>query len=142
VDLSGLPFTPVFDATSLSKGQHVDVVSGSSMMSGSGGMGGGMTGSLGTLTATQVSLEQQALHGTVSNLTVNGSQATFTLTLPADSAFATLTGTTTILVYQQAGTQVSGSATTLANGADVQARGLLFNDGGLYKLVTSWIVIR
>ena len=143
VDLSGLPFTPLFDATSLSKGQHVDVVSGTGMMSGSGGgMGGGMTGTLGTLTATQISLEQQALHGTVSNYTVNGSQATFTLTLPADSAFATLAGTTSILVYQQGATQVSGTATTLANGADVQARGLLFNDGGLYKLVTSWIVIR
>ena len=141
VDLTNLPFTPPFDASSVTKGQRVDVVSGSGMMSGSGGMGGGMTGTLGTLTATQVRLEQQALHGTVSNYTANGSQATFTLTLPADSAFATLTGTTTILVYQQAGTQVSGTATALANGQDVQARGLLFNDGGLYKLVTSWIVI-
>lgn len=141
VDLSNLPFTPAFDAASLAKGQRVDVVSTSGMMSGSGGMGGGMTGSLGTLTATQVRLEPQAIHGTVSNYAASGTQASFTLTLPSDSAFATLTGATTVLVYQQGATQVSGTATTVANGADVQARGLLFYDGGLYKLVTTWIVI-
>lgn len=141
VDLTNLPFTPTFDATTLAQGQHVDVVSTSGMMSGSGGMGGGMTGSLGTVTATQVQLEPQALHGTVSNYAANGNQATFTLTLPTDSALATVTGATSILVYQQGATQVSGTATTVANGSDVQARGLLFYDGGLYKLVASRIVI-
>lgn len=154
VDLAGLPFAPAFSASNLVKGQRVDVVSTSGMMSGgasgsgvgmgSGGMGSGsgMMGSLGTVAATQVRLEQQALHGTVSNYTANGKQASFTLTLPSDSAFATLTGATTVLVYQQAGTQVSGIATTVANGNDVQARGLLFHDGGIYKLVTTWIVAR
>jgi hypothetical protein len=143
VDLTNLPFTPTFDATTLAKGQHVDVASTSGMMSGSGGMGGmgGGMGSLGTVTATQVQLEPQALHGTVSNDTANGTQATFTLTLPSDSAFSTLTGATSILVYQQAATQVSGTAATVANGSDVQVRGLLFQDGGLYKLVASRIVI-
>ena len=140
VDLTGLPFTPAFDASSLITGQRVDLVSTSGMMSGSGGMGGGMTSTLGTLTASQVRLEQQAFHGTVSAYTTTGSQATFTLTLPSDSAFATLTKTTTLLVYQQGTTQVSG-ANPIANGADVQVRGLLFNDGGLYKLVTSWVVV-
>jgi len=140
VDLSSLPFTPAFDASSLAKGQRVDVVSTSGMMSGSGGMMGSL-GSLGTVTATRVRLEQQALHGTVSNYAANGKQASFTLTLPSDSAFAALTGTTTVLVYQQAATQVTGTATAVANGNDVQARGLLFYDGGLYKLVTTWMVV-
>lgn len=140
VTLAGLPFAPAFDATTLVKGQRVDVVSTSGMMTGSGGMGGGMPGTLGTLTASQVRLEPQALHGTVSAYTVGGSLTTFTLTLPSDSAFATLTGATTVQVYQQAGTQVMGT-TPVANGADVQARGLLFYDAGTYKLVTGWLAV-
>ena len=99
-----------------------------------------MPGTLGTLTASQVRLEPQALHGTVSAYTVGGSLTTFTLTLPSDSAFATLTGATTVQVYQQAGTQVMGT-TPVANGADVQARGLLFYDAGTYKLVTGWLAV-
>ncbi len=77
----------------------------------------------------------------MSNLTTSGNQASFTLTLPSDSAFAALTGTTTVLVYQQGATQISGTAAKVSNGNDVQARGLLFYDGGLYKLVTTWIVV-
>jgi hypothetical protein len=138
VNLSGLPFAPSFDPKSLVKGQRVNVVSATGMMSGSGGMGGGMTGTLGTLTASQVQLEPQALHGTVSAYTAGGSLTTFTLNLPSDSAFTTLTGVTTVQVYQQAGTQAMGT-TAVANGADVQARGLLFYDAGTYKLVVGWL---
>ena len=133
VDLTGLPFSPVFDAASLSKGQRVEVVSGSGMM------GGGMMGGQGTLTASQVRLQQQGFHGTVSGYTLTGSQASFLLTLPADSAFTTLTGATTIQVYQQAGTQLHG-LTAIANTNEVVARGLLFKDGSTYRLVASWIV--
>ncbi|GLH74964.1 hypothetical protein GETHLI_34660 [Geothrix limicola] len=137
-DLANLPFTPAFGPVSLALGQRVEVTSPGALMGG-GMMGGGMTGSgLGTLTASQVRLEPQGLHGTVSNYTTAGSQASFTLTLPADSAFATLTGASTITVYQQAGTQFQG-LTAPANGAAIQARGLLFHDAGTYKLVASWI---
>ena len=138
VDLSSIPFSATFDASTLVKGQRVDVVSATGMMSGSGGMGGGMAGSLGTLTATQVRLEPQALHGMASATTAGGSLSTFTLTLPADSAFATLTGATTVQVYQPASAHVMGQ-TAVANGADVQARGLLFYDAGTYKLVVGWL---
>ena len=134
VDLTGLAFTPAFGPTSLTKGQRVDVVSGSGMM------GGGMMGGSGSLSASQVRLEQQGLHGTVSNYTANGSKATFTLTLPTDSAFTTLTGTTTVQVYQQTGTQLRG-LTAIANTNDVVVRGLLFNDAGTYRLVASCIVL-
>lgn len=137
VDLANLPFTPIFDDSSITKGQKIDVVSGGSMMSGGGMMGGGT--SFGTINASQVRLEQQGFHGTVSNYTANGSQATFTLTLPSDSAFATLTGVSTISVYQQNGTQLH-NLSTIANGTQVQVRGLLFYDSGTYKLVTTWII--
>lgn len=139
VDLSGLPFAPDFSGASLAKGQRVAVLSAGGMMTG-GGMGGGMmgSGSLGTVTASQVRLEPQALHGTVSGYAASGSQATFTLTLAADSAFAILTSATTIQVYQQAGTRMMGLQTP-ANGQDLAVRGLLFNDAGTYRLVAAWV---
>ncbi|WP_316411785.1 DUF5666 domain-containing protein [Mesoterricola silvestris] len=132
VDLANLPFTPAFGAASLAKGQRVEVVSTAGMM------GGGMMGGSGSLTASQVRLEQQGLHGLVSAYAASGSQGAFTLTLSSDSAFTTLTGANTVQVYQQAGTQLRG-LTTLANGDNVQVRGLLFDDAGTYKLVSTWI---
>ncbi len=139
VDLANLPFTPTFDSSTVTKGQKVDVLSGGTMTL--GGMGGGMMGGtvFGTLTASQVRLEQQGLHGTVSNYSASGSQATFTLTLAPDSAFATLTGTSTITVYKQNGTQMH-NLSAIANGNQVGVRGLLFYNGGSYKLVSTWIV--
>jgi hypothetical protein len=137
VDLANLPFTPVFDSSGIAKGQKIDVLSGGGMMMGGGMMGGG--GSFGTINASQVELEQQGLFGTVSNFTASGSQATFTLTLPSDSAFTTLTGVSTVTVYKQNGTQMH-NLSTIANGNLVQVRGLLFYDAGTYKLVSAWIV--
>ena len=136
VDMSNLPFAPTFDSTMISKGQFVDADSNSGMMS--GGMGGGMMGG-GTLTATDLRLEEQGFSGTVSGYVANGSQATFTLTLPSGSAFTTLTGTNSITVFQQAGTQLM-SLTSVGNGNSVHVRGLLFLDAGAYKLVANRIM--
>lgn len=135
IDLSNLPFTPTFDNSSIAKGQKIDVVSGGGMMMGGGMMGG----SFGTINASQVELEQQGLSGTISNYTANGSQASFTFTLPSDSAFTTLTGVSTITVYKQNGTQIH-NLSAIANGNQVQVRGLLFYDSGAYKFVSTWIV--
>jgi hypothetical protein len=139
VDLTNLPFTPMFNASTIAKGQKVDVVSGSSMMS--GGMGGGMMGgsTSNTIDASQVRLEQQGLRGTVSNYSASGPQATFTLTMPSDSAFATLAGTNTVTVYKQNGTQMLGTS-TITNGSSMEVRGLLFNNSGAYNMVSTWIV--
>jgi hypothetical protein len=131
VDLTNLPFTPGFDGSTIAKGQRIEAVSGGSMM------GGGMMGG-GTINASQIRLEQQGLRGTVSNYTANGSQANFTLNLAPDSAFATLTGSTAVTVYKQNGTQL-WNLSSIANGNQVQVRGLLFNDAGSYKMVASWI---
>jgi hypothetical protein len=139
VDLTNLPFTPMFNASTIAKGQKMDVVSGSSMIS--GGMGGGMMGgsSSNTVDASQVRLEQQGLRGTVSNSSASGSQTKFTLTMPADSAFATLAGTNTVTVYKQNGTQMLGTS-TITNGSTMEVRGLLFNNSGTYNMVSTWIV--
>ena len=134
VDLSGLPFTPQFDPAHLSKGQAIRAWSNARFEHDGHGMGGMFSG--GTVTASSIYLKHQGLRGTMSGYATNGSQASFTLTMPADSAFAALTGTTTVTVYQQGGTQLRG-LTSLANGHTVLARGLLFLDSGVYRLVAS-----
>lgn len=136
VDLTNLPFTPRFDRASLTKGQRIEAFSSGQMMQG-GGMGGMMGGT--TLTATSIQLGEQALRGTVGNYSRRGQQASFTLTLPADSAFATLTGSAAVTVYQQPATQLR-ALSTIANGNSVIVRGLLFFDGGSFKFVADRIV--
>lgn len=136
VDLGNLPFAPRFDRATLTRGQRVEALSNSSMMQG-GGMGGMMGG--GTLTATLLRLEQQGLRGTVSGYSASGSQATFTLALPADSAFTRLTGASAVTVHRQGSTQLRG-LTAVGDGATVVVRGLLFFDGGAFRLVASRLV--
>ncbi len=132
VDLTNLPFTPRFDRTSVSAGQRIEALSTSQWTHG-GGMHG-MTGG-GTLTAASLRLAQQGLRGTVSAYTPAGAEATFILTMPADAAFAKLTGKTSVTVYQRAGTLLTPA--NVSNGSLVQVRGLLFNDAGTLRLVAS-----
>jgi hypothetical protein len=136
VDMTNLPFTPVFDGSTVFKGQRVEAVSSSGMMQG-GGMGG-MTGG-GTINASEIDLEQQGLSGTVSGYTGSGTPTPFTLTVAADSVFARQTGTTAVTVFQQPGTELRGM-TTVTNSSTVHVRGLLFLDAGAYKLVASRIM--
>ena len=56
MDMSNLPFTPVFDSSTVLNGQRVETVSSTGMMQG-GGMDGMMGG--GTITASEIDLEQQ-----------------------------------------------------------------------------------
>lgn len=132
VDLANLPFSPLFDRASVSAGQRLEALSTSQWTHG-GGMHG-MTGG-GTLTATSVRLAQQGLRGTVSGYTPAGAEATFVLTMPADSAFAKLTGKTSVTVYQRPATLLTPA--NVSNGSVVQVRGLLFNDAGTLRLVAS-----
>lgn len=137
MDMSGLPFTPVFDASHIYAGQSVMPISSGGMMSGSGGMMGGSS-MAGTITASNLELEPQGLSGTVATAITSGSSANFTLTLPSDSAFTTLTGATSVTVYQQSETTISGTS-PIASGATVHAFGLLFFDAGQWKMVASRI---
>jgi hypothetical protein len=114
-----------FDANDIGKAQRVDA----SAMHQTSFQQTGMA-----LTADRVRLLQQSLNGTVSNL--NGS--TFTLTMASDSAFALLSGQTTVTVQVQNGTPED---VTVANGAAVRIRGLLFFNGTskTYTLVASHV---
>ena len=137
MDMSSLPFTPVFDASDIYPGQSVMPISSTSMMS--GGMGGGMMGGsnmAGTITATNVELTPQGISGTVATAITSGAQTSFTMSLPAGCAFTTLTGATTVTIYQQPKTMMANGS-SIASGSTVHAFGLLFFDGGKWKMVAS-----
>jgi hypothetical protein len=119
LDMSGWNL-PQFTAGSVSKAHRVEV--------------DGDPPSNGTVSANTVKLEQQALTGTMSAF----SNSQFTLTVPQDSAFALLTGMTTVSIYIGRSARVD-SGTSLANGAAVRVRGLLLlnSSQGGYVFVAS-----
>ena len=135
VDMSGLPFTPVFDASHIYVGQSVMPISSTGMMSGGSGMMGGSSMG-GTITASEIALEPQGLTGTAATAITSGSTTSFTLTLPSDSAFTTLTGATSVTVIQQSQTTVAGTS-PIASGSSMHAFGLLFFDAGQWKMVAA-----
>ncbi len=135
VDMSGLPFTPVFDASHIYVGQSVMPISSTGMMSGGSGMMGGSSMG-GSITASEVALEPQGLTGTAATAITSGSTTSFTLTLPSDSAFTTLTGATSVTVIQQPQTTVAGTS-PIASGSSMHAFGLLFFDAGQWKMVAA-----
>ncbi len=103
----------VFDASHIGKGQRVEVDSSS-------------TGT--PLVADKIKLREQALIGAVSNLNGN----TFTLTVSSTSAFATLSGATTVSVTMLGN---ADEAAPLMNGATVRVRGLVFVSGTTYSMI-------
>lgn len=73
IDMSNLPFTPMFDANHMYPGECVRCISSSGMGSGGmGGMGGG--GMMGSMNASECDLVQQGFLGTVSNYSSSGAQ--------------------------------------------------------------------
>ena len=137
IDISGLPFIPAFDDNHIYAGQNVMPISSSGMMS--GGMGGGMMGGnplSGTITASDLVLVPQGVTGTAKVPITNGAATNFTLSLPAGSAFTTLTGATSVQVFQQSKTTVTATS-PIAGGAPIHVFGLLFFDGGQWKIVAA-----
>ncbi len=107
---------PAFDASHIAKGQRVEADSASSTAS--------------PMAADKIKLREQALVGTVSAASASG----FTLTLNASSAFATLTGQSTVTVSVVSGTNLK---VTPANGNTVRVRGLVFFNAGAYTMIAS-----
>jgi hypothetical protein len=135
IDLSNLPFTPVFDATSIQAGQRVEADT-------NGGMGPAMGAAAATLTASNVELKRQAVHGTVANYGSSGAgQFSFTLNLPSGSYLTLLSkgAITSVTVIQQPTTELRGLS-AVTNGADVRVRGVLFWNGAGFNMVAGRIV--
>ncbi len=116
VDLGGTNLA--FDAVTVHAGQRVEVESTGSVASGS-------------ITADKVKLQQQALTGTVT-ATASGS---FTMTIPADAAFAILSGGGTPSVNVIVPTRADNRFGTIAVGKTVRVRGLVFNSAGTFTMV-------
>lgn len=119
ITLTSLGFTPTFDSSTLSKGQNVEIEA---------------TMSSGVASAAKIRLSQQALRGNASAISTNSGVTTFTLTLPADSAFAMLTGISTVQVYRTSSTELK-DISSITDGASLRVRGLLFFDGTTYRFV-------
>ena len=115
-DKLNLGSVPAFDATHIAKGQRVEADTSSSTAS--------------PIPADKLKLREQALIGTVSAASASG----FTLTLNSSSAFATLTGQTTVAVSIVSGTELK---VTPANGNTVRVRGLVFVNAGAYTMIAA-----
>jgi hypothetical protein len=134
VDLNNLDFTPTFDALTISPGQNVRAAAD----------GGSAT----TITANQLKLAKQSLDGTAGSVTTSSvsGQYSFSLSLSPNSAFAQLTGHTSVLVTLQPSTQMALSfgyedCVTCIAGGTVRVRGLLFFSGGQYRLVADRLLV-
>ena len=108
--------TPAFDASHIGKGQRVEADTGNSTAT--------------PMVADKLKLREQALVGTVSAATASG----FTLTLNANSAFATLTGQSTVAVSVVSGTNLKVTPT---NTNTVRVRGLIFVNAGSYSMIAA-----
>src|SRR5712671_4630570 len=108
--------TPAFDASHIGKGQRVEADTGSSTAT--------------PMLADKLKLREQALVGTVSAASASG----FTLTLNASSAFATLTGQSTVAVSIVSGTNLK---VTPVNANTVRVRGLIFVNAGSYSMIAA-----
>ncbi len=125
VDLSGLPFSTTFSNTTLAPAQSVEVDVDLPATD--------------NLIADKVKLEEQAIRGQVTNITSqSGGQVIFTLTVPADSVFAQLTGQTTLTVAKQPSTELE-DITSISVNQNLRVRGLLFFNGSTYALVAEEI---
>jgi hypothetical protein len=106
---------PAFDATHIGKGQRIEADSSTTAS---------------PLVATKVKLREQALVGTVSNASSTG----FTLTPSPTSAFATLSGATSVAVTFASG---ANEVTVPANGSTIRVRGLVFVNGTAYSMIAA-----
>lgn len=116
-DMGGSASSLLFDATHISAGQRIEVELNDGVPPPNGS----------TSVPDQIKLEQQALTGIVaagSMVQKGGGAAEFDLNLPGDSYLTLLSGVTLAHVFLQPDTDKK--VTTIAEGATIRVRGLLF----------------
>jgi hypothetical protein len=131
IDNSGigsLPAPPTFpfDASTIHPGQRIEIETSSAV-----------TGN--SLVADKVSLQPQTLSGTISGLS-GSAPATFIVTVAPDSAFAMLSGSTTVIVHWQPKTDLHNLPHPLSNGDAVRIRGLVFFSGTSFNMIARRIM--
>ena len=120
-DKLNLGTPPAFDASHIGKGQRVEADTASLSAS--------------PMLADSIKLREQALIGTVAASPAPTSSG-FTLNLSPTSAFASLTGQTSIVVTIVSGTE---QKVTPAAGGTVRVRGLVFVNSGTYTMISTRI---
>jgi hypothetical protein len=120
----GLPFTPTFDASSIFKGQVVEVATS------------GVTNN--AATALGVRLVPQTIGGTIA--AVPSSACTtwcqYTINLPATNWVAVLTGKTSVTVWTPPMPMMQDiTSSTLTAGNSVRFNGFLFNNNGTLTMI-------
>jgi hypothetical protein len=113
-DSLNLSSTPLFDASNIGKGQRVEADA---------------NGTTAPILAAKLKLREQALFGTVA---AGPTGTGFTLTLSPTSAFASLTGATSVPVTIVNGTNLQVTPTAAAT---VRVRGLVFFNAGTYSVI-------
>ncbi len=117
-DKLSLSSTPAFDASNIGKGQRIEADA---------------DGTTNPIVAAKLKLREQALFGTVAASPAPTSSG-FTLTLSSTSAFATLSGVTSVPVTIVNGTNLQVTPTA---GAAIRVRGLVFFNAGAYTMVAT-----
>lgn len=112
-----VPAGLTFDGTTIHQGQRIEVDSNAAVPAANG-----------AITPDKINLQQQGVSGVVANTAAS----TFDINLAADSALKTISGQTVVHVTKTSSTD---SRVTVANGATVQVRGLLFWNGTSWQLV-------
>jgi len=130
---SNLPFSAMFDSSSMIAGQNVAV--GSQVIVTSGGA---------KTHATTITLMPQTINGTITGVSSSAGFTVYTVSLAAYDLFPILavqTGQTTVLqnpssiqVYVDSSTQMLNS-NAIAAGNVFRFNGLIFNDGGTARMV-------
>lgn len=118
-----LTTVPAFDAAHIGKGQRVEADASSV--------------SSPPIVADRLKLREQAIIGTIA-ATPAPTATGFTVTLAPGSALATLSGQTSIPVSIVNGTKIKSGA-SLAAGATVRVRGLVFVNGSAYSAIAARI---
>lgn len=131
-NLQSLPFTPVFDASSMVAGQNVYL--SSSFISTRGGVNS---------LASTITLVPQTINGTVLSASNSGGFQTYTVGLAPYNLLPTLTAevgqsiilnaANTVVVYVNSSTRMFHSS-PIAVGSLLRFNGLLFNDNGTLRM--------
>jgi Domain of unknown function (DUF5666) len=120
---SGLPFTPMFDSSSLATGQNVATP-----------LAGYPAIAPGYPAVSAMTLEPQTIDATVTSVSTANGVTTYQLTLFPNDMMAILGPTPNVTVYATAATHTITTA-ALTSGSVGRFRGLLFNDGGTMTMV-------
>ncbi len=119
---ANLPFTPVFDANSITHGQFVANSTGHIIFLGSD-----------IPFTNTLTLLPQMVNGTVTAVSPAGLFTAYTVELAPNDIITQVNGATSIVVYRDVSSDIRTSA-PIGVGSVIRTNGLLFNDGGTLRM--------